>query len=164
MSSSLIWNNYIELGATAFQTGHLEIAETMLRQAAKDGHKLNKGYPAIPTVLENLAVVFCQQERFAKAERVFKRAISMHQNKQGNNADVCRILYKLAELYMIQGRLSLAERTTEEGLEVARSLPRRDKLMEGAQLIRLANLWNEKGKHDEAIRIYKEVMQLRNQL
>ncbi|HEY9714673.1 MAG TPA: tetratricopeptide repeat protein [Chroococcales cyanobacterium] len=165
-NGNLLWNNYIDLGSTAYSTGHFEIAETMLRQAAKEAHKLKRGYPAVAIVLENLAVVFFRQERYAKSERVFKRAIAMHESQrtEGRGAvDICRIHYKMAELFLLQDKLSLAERSLAEALDLAYALPERDKQMEITHLIRLATLWNERGMHDHAIKAYREVMVLRNQ-
>lgn len=162
MNRHLVWTNYMELGSTAYLTGEYGLAEAMLKQAAKETHKLDQGNIALAAVLENLAVVFVKQQRVTKAERVLKRAQALYERNADSPAPVCRILFKLAELYFIQAKTALADRTIKEALEKARSMRERDKHMEIEHLLRLSNRWNEIGRYEEAIQLYKEVMHLRN--
>ena len=58
-----IWNTYVELSTTAFQNGHYDVAETMLRAAYRQAPKdVDGGFTRMAIVLENLAEVFVKQE------------------------------------------------------------------------------------------------------
>src|SRR5262245_59984914 len=110
MDTNAIWNTYIELGEKAYHHGQYDVAESMLRAAIKEAPKLRKEKIPLATVLENLAEVFCQQKRYSKCERQFKRTLSLYLRENKNeNPDVCRILYKMAYLYLLQKKFSLTD-------------------------------------------------------
>jgi tetratricopeptide (TPR) repeat protein len=108
-------------------------------------------------VLENLSLIFIKQGRFARAERVLKRAIS----KDTSPHSACRLKYKLAQLYLLQGRYLLAETITGEASALAELCPVRDINMESEQLLRLANLWHHWGADQIALQHYKKVQEIR---
>ncbi len=162
MDTNLIWNTYIEMGEKAFQHGQYEVAESMLRAAIKEAPTLRKGPIPLPQVLENLAEVFCMQQRYLKCERQFKRTLSLYM-KDGteNNPNVCRILYKMARLYLLQGKFSLAELWYARALESSKSCNSLDTDMHGKWILELVRLWHSAGETESAMKAYQEVLMMR---
>jgi tetratricopeptide (TPR) repeat protein len=149
---------YFQQSSTAFHDGHLELAATMLREAIKQPHDIDFR-PALPVIMENLALICVKQNRYARAERLMKRSIVMCQKRDLES--VCRLTYKLAELYLMQGRFSLAIATVQDALQVGQSSENRNRQMEVTSLLRLADLWNGWGQTDMAVTTYHQVLRLR---
>lgn len=162
MDTNLIWNTYIEMGEKAFRHGQYEVAESMLRAAIKEAPALKKGPIPLPQVLENLAEIFCKQERYLKCERQFKRTLSLYM-KDGadNNPNVCRILYKMARLYLLQGKYSLADLWYARALESSKNCTLLDPDTHGKWILELVRLWHDAGETNSAMKAYQEVLMLR---
>ncbi len=162
MDTNLIWNTYIEMGEKAFKHGQYDVAESMLRAAIKEAPTLKKGPIPLPQVLENLAEIFCKQKRYLKCERQFKRTLSLYMRDGAeNNPDVCRILYKMARLYLLQGKYSLADLWFARGLESGRNCTLLDQDTHAKWILELVRLWHSAGETNTAMKAYQEVLMLR---
>ncbi len=162
MDTNMIWNTYIDMGEKAFQHGQYDIAESMLRAAIKEAPALKAGPIPLPQVLENLAEIFCKQGRYLKCERQFKRTLSLYMREGAeNNPNVCRVLYKMARLYLLQEKFSLAELWYARALESGKSCDLLDPDTHGKWILELVRLWHNLGQADLAMKAYQEVLMLR---
>ena len=76
----------------------------MARERHGDGHTL------FATAIEWLAELYRAQGRYAEAEPLYKRSLSIREKALGpNHADVGSSLNNLAELYRVQSRYAEAE-------------------------------------------------------
>lgn len=162
MDTNVIWDTYIQMGEKAFRHGQYEVAETMLRAAIKEAPALRKEQIPLPQLLENLAEIFCKQERFLKCERQFKRTLALYMREGAdNNPNVCRVLYKMARLYLIQGKFSLGELWYTRALESSKKCDALDPDMHGKWILELVKLWHNAGETTAAMNAYQEVLMLR---
>lgn len=162
MDTNAIWNTYIELGEKAYHHGQYDVAESMLRAAIKEAPKLRKERIPLATVLENLAEVFCQQKRYAKCERQFKRTLDLYiREGKEDNPSVCRVLYKIAHLYLLQEKFSLADLWYERALETSKNCSSLDPQQHAQWILKMVKLWHEYGMHDVALKAYQEVLMQR---
>jgi len=151
------WKHCIEQGATAYRDGKYELAQSMLLEALSEHCTQEDFKPAIAIVLENLALVLIRQKRYARAERMLRRALAL----TGNLQDTCRLQYKLAELYLFQGRFSIAEHAAKTANMIGECDHDRNLQVEIEQQLRLSELWNRWGQSDLALATYNEVRRLR---
>lgn len=162
MDDLSVWTTYIELGETAFNHGQYQIAETMLRAALKETPRSQKGVGTLGAMLENLAEIFCKQERYAKAERLYKRAIAVQEKECGKNcAAAVRLLYKMAILYAMQKRHSLSERWLRKAMEAGRESRDIDNAQQAQLVLKLVQLWHAQGQQELALRAYQDVLSMR---
>lgn len=162
MDEVSVWKTYIELGETAYHHGQYQIAETMLRAALKESPRTTRDTRSLAAVLENLAEVFFKQERYPKAERLYKRAMAVHEKEAGKNcAGVLRLLYKMANLYAVQRKHSLAERWFRKALDAGPLCQGMDEVQQAQHILRLVQLWHAQGQQELALMAYQEVLALR---
>lgn len=165
MINQFVWDTYIELGANAFSTGNYEVAEAMIRAAVKEARRTEQPYGSVAAAVENLGEVFKNQGRYEKAERLYKRALSMHEGRLGSSsAHSCRILFKMAELSLLREKTSAAERYYERAFKIAEKCSLDDLRHVIDFPLRLAGLWNERGRHQDAVQAYNHVRLLRQKL
>ncbi|CAN5534698.1 hypothetical protein BH10CYA1_BH10CYA1_17850 [soil metagenome] len=160
-----IWNTYIELSTTAYESGHYDVAETMLRAAYKQAPKSSdNGHAQMAIVLENLAEVFVKQTRFDKAERVYKRALGMHErNKHDGERHSARVCFKMAHLYLVSDRHAMFEKWYHKAIEFSKNstMPMEEKAQ---YMLTLVQFLHKQDNHDAAWRIYREVLSLRQDM
>lgn len=166
MDRKVIWNNYLEVGETAYRCGKYDIAERMLRAAVKTAPQIKDNHGPLSTVLETLADTLAQTHRYAKAELLYKRAIAIQQKHGGkpDNADVCRMLYKISMLHLVQNRFVLGKRWFGKALNRAKRCSQLPHQTHINYLLRIAWLLNQKGRTDDAIRVYNETLPIRKQM
>src|SRR5262245_23820890 len=94
--------------------------------------------------------------QFAAAERLFTEALS--QLPPGDQLERARTLADLGAVYSRQEQISKAEHTYLECLSIYRRLS--DKNNSALVLHRLALLYSQQGRDDEALRLLTEAMEL----
>lgn len=160
-----IWNTYIELSTTAYANGHYDVAETMLRAAYKQAPKsVNNGHAQMAVVLENLAEVFVKQNRFDKAERVYRRSLGMHlRNKNEPNRHAARICFKMAQLYLVSDRMAMFSKWYQKALSYAEdsTMPTDEKAQ---YMLLLVQILHKQDNHEQAWQIYREVLAMRHDM
>jgi len=159
MHIDAVWNNYLELGTAAYQTGNFELAEAMLTKATKQTHE-NFRPRTLAVVYENLALVFRKQNRYVRAEKSLKISLDMHkENRRPDCESVCRLMTKQIELYLLQERFSLAKSTFEQVTPLYEQI--RDPNAIVPTLLTIALLWTQAGKHTDAMDVYNLISKLR---
>jgi len=68
--------------------------------------------------LNNMAEVYRAQGRYADAERLFKKALTMRETTRPDDADLARLLNNMAELYIVQDRYADAETLLKRALMI----------------------------------------------
>lgn len=161
-----IWNTYVELSTTAFQNGHYDIAETMLRAAYRQAPKdVDGGFSRMALVLENLAEVFVKQERYGKAERVYRRALGMHERARQRGArNAARICFKLAYLCLLSDRISMFDKWYQKAKDICRASADITHEEQATQMLKLVQYLHKENKREMGWEIYKEVLALRQDM
>jgi len=161
-----IWNTYVELSTTAFQNGHYDVAETMLRAAYRQAPKDADGsFTRMAIVLENLAEVFVKQERYGKAERVYRRALGMQERARQRGArNAARICFKLAFLCLLNDRISMFEKWYEKAMDICKVTPDIPLEEQATHMLKLVQYLHKENKHEMGWAIYKEVLAMRQDM
>ncbi len=161
-----IWNTYVELSTTAFENGHYDVAETMLRAAYRQAPRdVDGSYTRMAIVLENLAEVFIKQERYGKAERVYRRALGMNERARVRGArHAARICFKLALLCLLSDRLSMFDKWYQKAMDICKvavDIPQEE---QATHMLKLVQFLHKEKKHELGWSIYKEVLAMRQDM
>lgn len=152
-----VWNTYIELGSTAYEQGHFEMADLMLEAALEEAQRLGHKDSPLASVFNKLAYIYYQQNNYKKAEAVYKQALTMYERVLGEeDPHYNNILVNLAELYFSQKKYNLAAPLYERSLALdeQRLGPEHKKLER--RLLKLAWIYCNSARYDEAHKLYKQ--------
>ncbi len=104
------WETYMAAATKAYQQGNYPEAEKQLGAALKEAEGFGPQDPRLATSLNNLAVLYRAQGKYAEAEPLYKRALIIRQLALGpDHPDVAASLNNLAVLYEAQGKYADAE-------------------------------------------------------
>lgn len=93
------WQNLMDAGEAAFKLGNYDDAENQFASAACNEQNTAANDLKIATSLMRQADACCKEERFATADRLYKRALGIREKKLGmDHADVVEVLSKQAWL------------------------------------------------------------------
>jgi tetratricopeptide (TPR) repeat protein len=93
------WQNLMEAGEASFRLGNFDDAENLFAMAACSEQNANANELLIATSLMREADACCKEERFATADRLYKRALEIRERKLGtDHTDVVQVLSKQAWL------------------------------------------------------------------
>ena len=108
--------------------------------------------PSVALALNNLAVLYLAQGRYAEAaEALHKRALAIREKALGpDHADVALSLNNLAALYVAQGRYAEAEPLYKRSLAIQEKALGPDHPDVGTSLNNLAGLYTAQGRYGEA--------------
>ncbi len=145
------WETHMEAGAEAFQQGDHAEAERQLAVAVEHAEEFGADDPRLALSLNNLAVVYRSQGRYAEAEPLHERALAIREEALGpDHPDVATSLNNLAELYRGQGRYAEAEPLYGKALEIYEAVLGPDHTLVAATLANHAALLREMGRDAEA--------------
>ncbi len=104
------WQSYMTAGVAAYQQGDYPEAEKQFLAGLKEAKGFGQQDPRLATSLNNLAVLFKAQRKYAEAKPLYKRALAIRQKALGpEHPHVATSLNNLAELYRAQGRYEAAK-------------------------------------------------------
>jgi len=113
LAETSTWQKLMDAGEIAFKLGKYDEAENQFSLAACTEQNTNANNLHIATSLMRQADACCKEERFATAERLYKRALEIREKKLGmNHADVVEVLLKQAWLedrhrnYLVEEQIS----------------------------------------------------------
>ncbi|HEY9788552.1 MAG TPA: hypothetical protein V6D17_24395 [Candidatus Obscuribacterales bacterium] len=160
MITNGVWSAYVELGATAYKNGHLDVAEMMLKAAMREKHGRQSDLEGVVITIEALADQFAMLGQYAKAEKLYKRARTYYLRKQKSDEHACRLLYKLTEVFISSDRFAMARRTFAQAYLLAKKT--RDVSLEEHKqyLSKVLRLWKRKGRVIEAMSVHAELENL----
>ncbi len=104
------WERHIHAGLAAQQQGNFSEAVKQLKAALEATKSFGPADLRLATTLNNLAVLYDEQGRYAEAEPLYKRALAIMEQALGpEHPDVATNLDNLASLYLFQGKYAEAE-------------------------------------------------------
>ena len=98
----------------------LPCREALLKEALEiQKHSLGTNHPRVASIMNNLALLYFDQDKYSDAEPLLKEALEILKRSLGtNHPDVASIMNNLAFLYYKQGRYSDAETLFKEALDI----------------------------------------------
>ena len=78
-----LWETYMAAATKAYQQGNYPEAEKQLGAALKEAEGLGPQDPRLATSLNNLAVLYIIQGKYAEAEPLYKRALAIFEKALG---------------------------------------------------------------------------------
>ena len=104
------WNAYTRDGTSAYQSGDYLTATRQFELALKEAESFGVKDPRLAHSLNNLALLYQAQGRYADAEPLYRRSLAIYEKALGpERPEVALGLNNLANLYMDQGRYADAE-------------------------------------------------------
>jgi tetratricopeptide (TPR) repeat protein len=104
------WEQHMLAGNTAYRQGKYKEAEKLWKAGLEAAESFGTQDPRYATSLNNLALLYQTQGRYADAEPFHKHALRSREKALGtDHPDVAQSLNNLAELYRAQARYGDAE-------------------------------------------------------
>ena len=105
--------------AKAYQEGRYADAEKSLQATLKAAETFGPQDPRLATSLNNLAVLYKTQGKYAEAEQLYKQSLEIREKALGpKHSDVAQSLNNLAEVYRAQGKYTEAEPLYKQSLAI----------------------------------------------
>jgi len=113
------WEKHMTTAAKAYQQGRYTDAERSFQATVKEAEAFGPQDPRLATSLNNLAVLYHQQGKYAEAEPLNKRALAIRKRVLGPaHPAVANSLNNLAALYHQQGKYDEAEPLYKRSLAI----------------------------------------------
>jgi tetratricopeptide (TPR) repeat protein len=156
------------LGAIYMTQRKYKEAETALKRAlAIREQQLEPSHPDIAQTLNNLAVLYMNQRRYDEAESLLKRALVIHEKQLGHNhPDTAHTRNNLEVLYhhrKTDRAQSQAAPSPTSTSEPESSGQQQDGAETTASLNAQAERCEQQGNYEEAARLYRRVLTMRQQ-
>ena len=114
------WDSIMADAAKAYQQADYAQAENLFLAALKEAEKFGEQDSRLATSLNNLALLYDTQGKYAQAEPLYQRALAIDQKTLGpDHPDVATSLNNLALLYYNQSKYAQAEPLYERALAIA---------------------------------------------
>ncbi len=148
------WNTLNAAGFEAYHRGDYAEAEKEWSAALKKAEGFGPQNPRLATSLNNLAVLYLTQGRYAETVPLFKRALAIDEKTFGpEHPEVATDLNNLAELYRAQGKYAEAEPLHERALAIYEKALGPDHPHLAASLENYAALLRKTGRTTEATKM-----------
>ena len=114
-----LWEAYKEAADESYQQGNYAEAEKQWLAALQEAENFGPEDPRLATSLNNLAVLYRAQAKYAEAEPLYQRALAIQEKVLGpEHPDVANSLNNLAFLYGAQGKYAEAEPLYQRSLAI----------------------------------------------
>lgn len=161
MYDLVIWNNYFEVGQTAFASGHLDLAESMHRAAYDEALKgVSSACQAMSSY--SLGLVMLRQGKTGEGQKHLRKAVSFGRESAVNSAFLVGACCALADSY-------LKENSVERAVPLLKLTLRRIAHRDGGVspnmvpvLKRLVFIYNEKNFSALAGKYLRRLMEIQN--
>jgi len=114
--------------------------------------------------LDNLAILHAERGDYEDAERTFRRALAIRRQEMPGTAALGLGLYRLGNLYQLEGELPRARTVYEKALRVTRSAVGRDDVQVANILDALGVVERTLGHRDKARHLLRAALALRQRL
>ena len=156
LAGEVEWKAHIDAGASAYRAGDYRAATARFESALNEAQSFGASDPRLAETLNNLALLYEVQGRFAEAEPLYRRSLGIYEKALGpNHPDVGRSLNNLAALYQVQGRFTDAETLYRRSLGIREKALGPDHMDVGGTLNNLAELYRTQGRFAEAEPLYR---------
>ena len=113
------WDRHIAAGSVAYEQGDYAKAEEEWMAALAEAEAFGPEHTRLATSLNNLALLYHFQGKYAEAEPLYERALAIDEKTLGpGNPDLATDLINMALNYDAQGRYGEAEPFYERALAV----------------------------------------------
>ena len=103
------WHTCMNAANNAYKKGAYDYAERMFRAALNEAEDFGPDDPRLAKNMNNLALVYYAQGKYAEAELLFERSLALWKKVMGrDHPDVATSLNNLAGLYDAQGKYAEA--------------------------------------------------------
>lgn len=160
----LTGNSYAGLQDYANAQALYQRAEENYREALallEDVHAVGPDHPDVATSLSDLAILYSDRGEYAKAEPLFKSALTIFENALGSDDRfVADAVVRLAHCYYFQGKYDDAEDLYKRALKIRQTKLRADHPEVAESLNHLAWLYFKRGKFAQAEPLFKESLDI----
>ncbi len=114
-----LWQKHMRAGMQAYQRGQYAEAAKLFEAALKETEEFGPEDPRLALSLNELALLYQAQGKYAQAEPLYKRALAVAEQALGpNHPQVATSLNNLALLYHHQGKYAEAEPLYKRALAI----------------------------------------------
>ncbi|MBX9687387.1 MAG: tetratricopeptide repeat protein [Candidatus Obscuribacterales bacterium] len=156
-----VWHKYMQAGSKAYTDGRYAEAEKQILKARAEAEKYAEKDPQLRLAisLNELGLIYLEQEKSVEAEKLFKQALAMREKVQGlSHPDVAAQLDNLAAACDAQGNCAEAQQCVERALEIRKKSLGPDHPAVATTLNNLAGLCDSKGDCDHAEALLKQAL------
>uniref|UniRef100_UPI0040568F6E tetratricopeptide repeat protein n=1 Tax=Candidatus Electronema sp. TaxID=2698783 RepID=UPI0040568F6E len=154
----------LSAGEMAWKTGAYNDAQAWLEKLLKMREAKGENSTEFASSLDELAGLYYFQGRYAEAESLYKRSLTIYEQKLGkNHPSVSVTMNSIAMLYRVQGRYSEAEPLYKRALEIREQKLGKDHPAVAINLKNLAGLYQAQSRYSEAEPLYKRALEIREQ-
>jgi tetratricopeptide (TPR) repeat protein len=151
-----------DLGVVQWRLGNLDEAERLYRRALAIQEDLGEEAQDVAPVLNNLATLLCDQDRYDMALPLHRRAVDIDQRRLGpDHPDVALTLNNLATLYCEHGKTAEAAGMHRRALAIQQTTLGRAHPATAATLHALGLLLTAADNHVEAERVLRGALAVR---
>ena len=150
------WEKSNAAGMEAYQEGRYAETEKRWLAALEEAENFGPDDERLATSLNNLATVYLSQGKYAEAESLFQRWLTISEKALGpEHPEMARGLNNLAELYKTQGKYAQAEPLYQRSLAIWEKALGPEHPNVAASLNNLALLYNNQGQYAQAEPLYQ---------
>jgi len=162
VADSLEWDGLTEKFINAFKKERLDSAQFYAELAVQKAKQVfGTVHPSYAASLSNQAFLFQKMAKYAEAESIYLKVISINKTALGeNHADVAVSLMNLGELYVSLGRYTDAEPLFRKSVKIL-ALESEDDTFYATSLNNLAVLYIFMGKYAAAEPYFQKAAQIR---
>ena len=158
------WETFVAAGDEAYQRGDYAEAEKSWLAALKEAQNFRPEDPRLGASLNDLAMLYATQGKYAEAEPLYNRALAIAEEALGpEDPAVAACLGNLAGLYRTQGKYAEAEPLSNRALAIVEKARGPEHPDVAESLNNLALLYFEQGKYTEAEPLYKRALAIREE-
>jgi tetratricopeptide (TPR) repeat protein/CHAT domain-containing protein len=162
LAQSDSWESQNSAGEAAYQRGDYAEAEQHFAAALEIAEEFGADDPRVATSLNNQAVLYQTQGRYADAEPLFRRALAIREKVLGpEHPHVATSLNNLALLYHHQSRYAEAEPLFKRALVIWEKALGPEHPDVATSLNNLALLYHAQGRYAEAEPLWKRALAIR---
>ncbi len=119
MNNQTRWETYNSAGTKLHEQGRYVEAEKQFLAALQEVEKLGQQDSRVATILNNLANLYHNQNKYSQAEPLYQRALAIREEILGSQHPiVAQSLNNLAALYRDQGKYAEAEPLFQRSLVI----------------------------------------------
>ena len=153
------------IGHGYFFLSNMSAAEGLFNRALAIRKKaFGENHRAVANNLNDLALVYSSQRKFAEAEKCFKESLAIEEQLGGDKREMATTLNNLARLYWSQGRYGEAESMIKQVLEIDEEAKGPNHPNVATSLSVLAAIYRSQRKYAEATRTHERELAIMEQV
>jgi tetratricopeptide (TPR) repeat protein len=157
-----VWEQYVRAAKEAYRGGDYDGCDKLLHSALEEAEKGGPEDPRVAVTLHNLANLAATRKRYAEAEQLDLRALTLLEKTRGpTHFRVAVALLGLADLYAVQAKYAEAEPAYQRALAIFQRTVGRDHPIVATILERYAALLRKTDRPAEAEKLEARVHEIR---